>query len=379
MKIRYFVIFAIIYIALIMSYGFYITTDKYTLVNSLLFKFNFTLPIAIWLCLPAILLFIFAWFFVSLVALYHKVKHISFNRDIDKILTQIQEQMAGDKPKERIFSFNQFKVLSKVIKRLYLLPNTQSSISNNEKIDSICSSFIDIQNGVAQLKFKLNPSHPLYNQNLKNIIKNDIQKAFDILKQDLKVDLIGYTLYKDSNIQSVYDKAWDIILDNKNSKTLQKALNLNQTHLTFHIMLKIIKACLKGEVDVSKDLLLHSCKSIELNEREYLKLAIEVCKSLNENNINFWLSVFELLSKNIEQSVLSYFYILLEVGKTSEAMDLKQQYPKDDFLPISAFISLKDKGYPLLLFFDPLLYRENKLEKNNLNIENIKQIDYIKH
>ena len=60
-------------------------------------------------------------------------------------------------------------------------------------------------------------------------------------------------------------------------------------------------------------------------------------------------------------------------------MDLKQQYPKDDFLPVSAFSTLKEKGYPLLVFFDPLLYRARKQEKVPTENVAMKQIDYVNH
>ncbi len=378
MKIRYFVIFSIVYIAIIVSYGFYVTTDKYTLTNTLLFEFSITLPIALWLCLPAIVLFIIAWLFLSFAALYHKFKLVSFNRDMDKLVSQIQEQMLGSTPKDRVFSFNQFKELSKIIKRSYLLPNLQSGVSNNEKIDSIITSFIDIQNGLEQLKLKISQTHPMYNKNILNGVKSDAQKAFDILKQNLETETICAKMYSDLGANVVYDKAWDVILDSGNAKVLQKALNLDNLHFTFSRIFKLVVVCLSGKVEISKDLFIHACKSVTLSEREYLRLVIEICKSLNQNNISFWLSIFETLSKEIEASVLAYFYILLEVGKTKEAMDLKEQYPKDDFLPISAFISLKDKGYPLLVFFDPLLYRENKLDNTKFS-EHIKQIDYIKH
>ena len=137
-----------------------------------------------------------------------------------------------------------------------------------------------------------------------------------------------------------------------------------------------MQACAKGEINISKEVLINVCKSVSLNEKEYLGLAIAVCELLQQNNINFWLHVFETLSKEVESSVFAYFYILLEVGKTDEAMDLKQQYPKDDFLPVSAFSTLKEKGYPLLVFFDPLLYRSHKLEKSKPITQNTMQLDY---
>ncbi len=375
MKIRYFFAFACIYLVLIGAYTFYITADYYTLTNTLLVGFSITLPIALWLCLPAALLFVFALLFMSFAALVQQFKNMALHRDIEKIFAQIQEQMLGNTIKDRVFSRTELKILAKTLQRFELLPNTKKPDANYEKIDTLFHAFIEIQNGANDSKIRLNPSHPLYKINAKNAIKDDAQKALEILKQDFNVNMIGENLYTQNNAQAIYDKAWETLL-NGQAKTLQKALSLTNNHLTFAILVQLMQACAKGNIDIQKDVITQICKSATLTEREYLTLVIAVCQSLHQNNINMWLHVFESLSKEIEESVLAYFYILLEVGKTGEAMDLKQQYPKDDFLPVSAFIALKDKGYPLLVFFDPLLYRARKTEKSQTNVSNLVQPKY---
>ena len=129
------------------------------------------------------------------------------------------------------------------------------------------------------------------------------------------------------------------------------------------ILEKICLFQIQGRLGLSASEIARLCKLTSLSEREYLSMVIELCKFVNSSNIAFWLDVFESLSKEVEKSVFAYFYLLLEVGKTSEAMELKKQYPKDDYLPVSAFMALKDKGYPLLVFFEPLLFRSNKHKK----------------
>lgn len=378
MNIKYFFGLALLYLLLVGSYVFYINTDYYTLKNTLLVEFSITLPIALWICLPAIFLFIFAILFMSFALLIQKFKSMSLRRDIEKIFTQIQEQMLGNSARERVFSNTELKTLSKILQRFILLPDTKSNNANYEKIDSIFQVFKEIEEGKNEPKIKLNPLHPLYNLNAKNAIKDDNQKAFDTLKQDFNKDSIGQNFYVQNGMQEIYDKAWEVLL-NGQSKILQKALSLNKNHITYNTILMLVKTCASGNISIQKDVIIQTCKKVEMSEREYLGLAICVCELLRQDNTSFWLSIFETLSKEIEQSVFAYFYILLEVGKTSEAMDLKQQYPKDDFLSVSAFSTLKEKGYPLLVFFDPLLYRAKKLEKSSAKNISIKQIDYVNH
>ena len=378
MKIRYFFSFALLFLVLVGAYTFYISTDYYTLQNTLLVEFSITLPVALWICLPAVCLFVLALLFMGFASLVQKFKSMTLHRDIEKLFTQIQEQMLGNPVRERVFSNTELKTLSKTLQRFILLPDTKSHNTNYEKIDSIFNSFKEIEDGKNDPKIRLNPSHPLYNLNAKNAIKDDSQKAFDTLKQDFNKDFMGQNLYTQNSTQAIYDKAWEVLL-NGQQKVLQKALNLDKNHLTYTTLLGLVKTCAKGNISIQKDMVIQTCKKVSMNEREYLGLAIAICELLRQDNINFWLSVFETLSKEVEQSVLAYFYILLEVGKTSEAMDLKQQYPKDDFLPVSAFSTLKEKGYPLLVFFDPLLYRARKQEKVSTENVAMKQIDYVNH
>lgn len=366
MKIRYFLGFAILYIAILTGYAFYINKEQYTLHNTLFIDFSITLPIALWICLPMLILLLLTWLFLSINLVITKFKHISFNRDTDKIIAQIEEQMLGNEVKDRIYVNSNFKIISKILKRFYLLPNLQSNLTNNEKFDQSFNVFNEIKKGVEITKTKLNPRHPYFNVNVKNTLKNNPQKALDILKQNLSDDLLAKNIYENTNSQIIYEVAWQTLLQEKNIKTITKALALSDPHLNFLSLVDLMLLCVKGELTLNKNLLVQTCKNAKLNEQKYLSLAIQVCKNFNQSNINFWLDVFENLSREVEESVFAYFYVLLEVGKTSEAMDLKKQYPKNDFLPISAFISLKDEGYPLLVFFDPLLYRANKAQKKQI-------------
>ena len=359
MKVRYFIGIAVLFIIIVGGYSFYILPDEYTLKNTLFYDFSLTLPIALWICVPLIILLIIAWIFMSVSSIIFAFKTRSLNKDKDKLVLQIQEQALGGSAKDRIFANKQLKELSLILKRFNLDANTKSALSNNEKIDSIINGILDIENGVFLQKSGLSQNNPLFLMNVKNSIK-DSQRAFEVLKKE-------YTNNSSHGINAsdVYDKAWNVILESKNSKIINKALELKPNYLSLDMLIHIALSSSRNEISVSSGVFISVLKYANFSEREYLRFAIEISKTFSQNNINFWLSVFEALSKDIEHSVFAYFYVLLEVGKTSEAMELKRQYPKNDFLPVSAFSKLKDEGYPLLVFFDPLMYRENKFKKES--------------
>lgn len=360
MKIRYFLGFAIIYIALVSVYAFfYISPESYTLHNTLWFEFSLTLPIAIWLVLPVAVLLVLAWIFMSLDFIIIKFKALSFNRDADKILTQIEDQMLGNVPHDRIYANDRFKEISKALKRFYLLPNLESNVSGASKFDEVFEILREISLGENNAKIKLNPSHPLYRINIQNALNKDSKNALGVLKQDINDSLLGFSIFKGAAASDVYGLAWDKIVESKNVKLIIKALELSNNRLNTEILGKLLESIgldsnALGKIDSM--LLVNCVKGAGFSEKDYLNLAFKLAKILNQNNINFYLSFFEKLSKQVDCATLAYFYILLEVGKSNEAQELKSHYSKGDFLPVSAFLELKDKGYPLLAFFNPLDY-----------------------
>lgn len=362
MKLRYFLGFAIVYIALVTIYAFYVTQDTFTLHNTLWFDFVLTLPLAVWLCLPMVVLLLITWIFMSIGAVVVQFKKMSLNRDADKIVAQIEEQMLGNAGSEKVFSNERLKEISKILKRFYLLPNLNSNLANNEKFDNNFAQLKDIEQGGEVPKIKLNAAHPLYRKNLENGVNLDSNKALNVLKTPLD-SMNAFSLYQNTQSYEVYNFSWDKLIESANSKLIEKALNLVPNHLNFENISKILESKFKDSIKIKDELLVQCLKSLNLSEREYLHLAISLAKILNENNINSVLSLFERLSKESENSVFAYFYILLEVGKSTEASELKSHYPKGEYLPVSAFLELKEKGYPLLVFFDPLYYRENKGDK----------------
>ena len=66
-------------------------------------EFSITLPVALWICLPAVCLFVLALLFMGFASLVQKFKSMTLHRDIEKIFTQIQEQMLGNPVRERVF------------------------------------------------------------------------------------------------------------------------------------------------------------------------------------------------------------------------------------------------------------------------------------
>ena len=364
MKVKYFLSIAIVYIALVLAYVFYAVGGDYTLNNGFLIDFSVDLPVALWICIPLVGLLVIALICMVINALVLAYRNFSLRRDMERISSQIREASLGEDPRDRVFKTPELGQVSRMLRRFHLSPNLQSEKSDHPKLDSVFSDLKNIKDGLEVSKLDLSPKSPLYIQNLKNSMKDDAHRSLQILRSGVPViEASEPGRNEDQSVQSLYELAWENILDSKSSRPLKRALQLDDMRLSPSILEKICLFQIQGRLGLSASEIARLCKLTSLSEREYLSIVIELCKFVNSSNIAFWLDVFESLSKEVEKSVFAYFYLLLEVGKTSEAMELKKQYPKDDYLPVSAFMALKDKGYPLLVFFEPLLFRANKHKK----------------
>lgn len=354
MKIRYYFGIGIIYI-LICLFGIYYLTDyRYQLQLPYFGGIDITLQVGLWVFILLTILFFISLVGMFLIVIKYKFHSLKQGRDYAKIISQIREQMLGEQPKNRVFGDANLKELHNILDKFILVPKITSgpiaSDSKNEKIESVFKIFNNIMNGEVQEFRGINISnaHPFFLMNLKNMASSSASNALRVLDQDIQsIDGI--------RSEGIYKLAWGKILESKNAKMISKAIRLPTALINSEILNDIVRFQAR-ELLLSENDIIECFKRATLSDREYLDIATNLSKAFKEDNISFWLSVFDKLSKLEENSIFSYFYILLSVGKTNEALDLKAQFGKDEYLSVSAFNDLKGKGYPLLLFFEPFKY-----------------------
>lgn len=352
MKIRYYFGVAIVYILLCLFGIYYLTDYKYQLQLPYFGGIDLTLSVGLWICLLLVVLLLISIISMSIFVIEYKFKAMKQNRDYSKIIAQIREQMLFNPIKERVFGDNNYKELHTILNKFTLVPKLDSQNSKNEKIESIFKIFDKINSGECEDAKSINlaENHPSYLINLKNMASSSASNAYKVLEENIKADI--------NTILEIHKIAWSTLLNSKNIKLLSKALKLPGVMINFDILNNIVNAETNENI-FNKDEIIFLFQKAKLNDREYLNIAINLSKNFKEENISLWLSIFDKLSKTDENSIFSYFYILLTVGKTNEALELKEQFQKQEYLSVLAFNDLKNKGYPLLLFFEPFIYMDS--------------------
>lgn len=345
MKLKYYVLMGVIYIASVFGGLYYINSDEYTL-NDL----GISLPIPVWIVLPLVVFFLLSIMHMMSVAVLQAVRRYRFKRDYAKLVNQIFQQMMFHDVKSRPYSDAKFKELSDIISKFVLIPKLDSKDSNNREIDEMFDNFRNINKGSVVTINNINSQHPYFLINLKNM-SSDYHNAYNILS--MKLENSCYVDCAEINYM-----AWDALMQSDNKKLINKVL-ANDVIFCFEVAKKVL-LFQSDRLVLSSDVIVEVLKKSSLSSKQYLELIFIIRDKLKPENIQFWLDVYDRMSKLDEKSVFAYFYLLLEVGKTDEAKYLKSQFPREEYLSISAYMDLKDRGYPLLLFFDPLYYMEHK-------------------
>lgn len=357
MKIRHFIFTSFFYISIIFFIFFYIENSVYTFG---IYNYQISLPLSVWILLVLCVFFLISLIFISLIVARYKFAESKLKGDLNRLINQIRMQIINNNHEFKILNPN-LKTISNALKNFeFKFKDSMNGYIKTENLnfDKTLQIIQDISYGinVDLKKNDLNESSIYFAQNIKNSLNSNPSHlvAFNVIKDGINLPI---SLDSENLINEIYFLAWKEIL--KNPNTLNKVLKLPNIHCNYQIVELIVES---KDVFLSQSDMLYIFKSAALDEVQYLHIAINLFKKIDIENIDFWLSIFEKLSKEDSLSIYSYFYILLDIGKISEAVDLKSHFPKDDYLPVSLFIELKNKGYPLLVFFDPLLYRKQKLE-----------------
>ncbi len=324
MKLKYYFVFSIIFLALIFIITYSITQESYDI------GFGFSLPVALWVCLVVGVFFICSilFFFVFWAKIF--VEKSIDNMDFDTLIKQIITKDYTSKIKNQNLA-----KLSRILQRYDLKPNLQSQESSHPKIDKIFKLLQNVKDGsyeeIEKYGFKE------FNEiNDKNYSLKSNKNALEILKDS-------------SKSPEVRQFALHAICDSKKDKDIQKALEYAQDHeecISKNIVYKIIDIYDEARLDSTE--IGKCCKSAGFESADYIRLAKKLQLILDPDK---WMKFFADLANIDSKAQKAYLFTLLELEMISKALD---EIKGDDgeFIEIRAYIDLKKakKNYPLNIF-----------------------------
>jgi len=328
MGIKRYILLTVVYMLAVGLYVYSFNGDMYTLE---VYKFSLELPIALWIVLPTILLFVASTTHMMYYSLKDFWKQRAINKDFENYKTALSEKVVGEDSALK-YKTELFKFIGKSIKMLSY-NDVEDFNSDNEKIESNRKVLKDLNDGkvVDLKKYKLSSQNKLIEQNSLNRLKEDSKYSSTILK-DCKDE--SSELCQKAYAEYIKYASYDDI----------KKLEFAPTKEMFRVLMERYleeegTVAIKIDLDEIQDLLMQ----FKASREDYLELAYEIKIKLEPDAL---IALFEKLYNSPEHQAAAdaYLYVLNELQMIDKIRDILENSDEDEFEKWKTILFLRDHG-----------------------------------
>jgi hypothetical protein len=289
-----------------------------------IFDYAQLLPVAVWVVLPTILLFVLTVIHILYYGLKNYFELKSIKKDTKILSTIINKKLLNQKVTQNC-SNTELKQFSQILAQLDIGVSNKNFSSTNDDLNQTVRDLFEVNSGgfVTSKEFKTNE------YNLLNKIANDDDFALDIVKNISK--------YSQKVIKSAFLK----VLETKSITTIKKLLD----KITFdeELLIALFKkdSEQKAEFAMTNDLILKLIKKVDLTNDHLIQIAGSYKTSMTPDQL---IKLYEDLSTQDEKYMLAYLYVLSQYEMIDSMRDILENSAQDDFIPFKALVDLKDAG-----------------------------------
>lgn len=326
MGLKKYIVFSILLIILIFGYVFSVEPGEYKIT---VLDISLTLPIAVWVILPLLVLFIGSVSHMLYYSLKSYLKYRAILKDEENIMQSIKAYLLqkGDKTS---YKTKAFKDISNILSQINFEVKDSNFTTSNNEINKIVSLIKDINNGiyVQDKEIKLEPTSKLAHKNLLNKVDAEIDFCVEILKKPMNYN------------SDVIKKAFLNVVDQKSMTTVKKLYE--NVSLDKEMGKKLFEKSAKNpDFAIVNEEVIKITKNLDYDKNDYLELAKLYKDAYQPDDL---ISLFEDLSKEVECSTEAYLYVLFEFEMIDRVRELLTSYADEEYPAFRAFIDLKDAG-----------------------------------
>ncbi len=320
---------------LIAAVGFYVyktvSPGNYTLE---LLGINISLPIAVWVIIPMILLYLASFFHMLYFGFKDYLRRKRIARDIDKLADALFWDILKS-PKKHNYTDKEIRRIGVVLDNgcddFTKVDKKKCHEHIRDAIDLIVAighgEYVDLK----KLKISLDKSNPYQIQNWLNLLAHEPQKVEEILKKSESYD------------PKVVHAAIRIFVESANAQQIEKYAEFIDIDA-----LKYMLDTLQNRDEKDKIPLTTIEKLIERNhpgDCDYLDIARKLSKLYTPHEI---LALFEKLIRHDDKAFKAYLYVLIEFEMLDKANEILQDTQRGEYLDFKAFLDLRKAGkhYP---------------------------------
>jgi len=329
MYIKRYTIASLILIALVGWYVFSYVSQGTTAIE--VFGVSLpSLPIAVWVIVPLVILYIASVFHMAFYSMLSSFKLRKYDKDYEKVIDAIADAYMAKDERKHIYKTPRYQLLGSIIDNTTLFPSPSLTVgTQNEKLDAVLKVIEDIKNGeVVELKkYELKPTNALVIQNDRNRYKKGDITAENILSHVEK--------YDDSLVKEAYT---DLVKTAPLSKIEQHKSFLTKESL-FDILLRINAE--ENTLEISNEALISLFNVLDLDAKDLIKISNALSTTMIPEQR---MKLFETLSETREDALEAYMFTLFDLEMIAPANELLHNTQDDEYLNFKAYSALKEHG-----------------------------------
>jgi hypothetical protein len=295
------------------------------------------LPVAFWVVVPLIIMYLASLLHMGIYALVGNFKLRRLNKDHEKMVDALRDALLGVKERNYVYKSDPYKLMGKLIDNSLILPYETLRSIGNEKIDEALQLMRDVKE---KKKVEIKKFHLANTASL--VIENNLNRF-----ESGEIDADTILSRPESYGEIVCAKAYESYVETASIGSVMKFKHLF-TKSSLIDFVQRINASENG-IQISNEELVSLFSLLKLNNNDWVDLSVAMSKNmLPEQRIR----VFEMLSENNDDAMEGYLYTLYDLQMIDTANEILNNTAHNDYLIFKAYRDLKraNKHYDIAIF-----------------------------
>jgi len=295
------------------------------------------LPVAFWVVVPLIVMYLASVIHMGVYALVGNFKLRRLNKDHEKMIDALRDSLLGISERNYVYKSDAYKLMGKLIDNSLILPYETLRSIGNEKIDEALELMRDVK---ANKKVDIKKFH------LPSTTSISIQNNLNRLERG-DIDADGVLSRPDSYGEIVCAKAFESYVKTASVGSIMKFKHLFSKAPLFDFIQRINNDV--NGIQMNNEEIVGLLETMKLSPDDYIAMSIQLAKHmLPEQRIR----LFELLSEKCDDAMEGYLFTLYDLQMNDAANEILNNTASDEYQIFKAYRDLKrsNKHYDIAIF-----------------------------
>lgn len=295
------------------------------------------LPIAFWVVVPVLVLYIASVLHMMIYALVGNFKLRRLNKDSEKMIDALRDALLGVSERNYVYKTDPYKLMGKLIDNALILPFDTLRSIGNEKIDEALELMRDVKE---KKKVDIKKFH------MANTTSIAIQNNLNRLERG-EIDADSVLSRSDSYGEIVCARAYESYVKSASVGSIMKYKHLFTKSSLLDFVQRINAA--ENGIVMSNEEIVSLLNDLKLSSEDWIDISAAMSKNmLPEQRIR----LFEMLSEKNDDAMEGYLFTLYDLQMIDTANEILNNTSKDDYQIFKAYRDLKraNKHYDIAIF-----------------------------